>query len=80
MNAYIERFFRSAREECLDHIIFFSPEHLEQVLREYIDHYNSERPHQGLGNRTIGPWQVGQGEILCDERLGGLLKSFRRAA
>ena len=63
-----------------DEPLFFSPEHLNQVLREYIDHYNSERPHQGLGNRTIGPWQVGQGKIVCDERLGGLLKSFRRAA
>lgn len=36
--------------------------------------------HQGIGNMPIGPWQVGTGEIICDESLHGLLKSFRRAA
>jgi len=56
-------------------------EQLRHVLGEYIAHYNSERPHQGIGNVTIGPWETkAEGEIVCDERLGGLLKSFRRAA
>ena len=81
MNAFAERFIRSARNDCLDHIIFFSDDQLWRVLTEYIDHYNTERPHQGIGNVTIGPWDVrGDGAIVCDERLGGLLKSFRRAA
>ncbi len=81
MNASIERFFGSLRRECLDHIVALSEDHLRQVLREFIAHYNSERPHQGIGNVPIGPWQTrAEGEIVCDERLGGVLKSYRRAA
>jgi len=33
-----------------------------------------------IGNRPIGEWRTGGGKIVCDEHLGGLLKSFRRAA
>jgi len=81
MNAHIERFIRSAREECLDHIVFLSEQHLRHSLTTYLEHYNTERPHQGIGNVVIGPWsQQSQGDIVCDEHLGGLLKSFRRAA
>jgi transposase InsO family protein len=81
MNALIERFFGSLRRECLDHLVALSPSHLERALKAYIDHHNTERPHQGIGNVVIGPWQAQtQGAIVCDERLGGLLKSFRRAA
>jgi putative transposase len=81
MNACAERFIRSAREECLDHIAFLTEDHLRSTLCSYIDHYNTERPHQGLGNVTIGPWQAqDHGEIVCDTRLNGLLVSFRRAA
>ncbi|TVR43381.1 MAG: hypothetical protein EA402_09800 [Planctomycetota bacterium] len=81
MNAYAERFIGSLRRECLDHIVALNDSHLRHVMREYIQHYNTERPHQGIGNITIGPWQAkAEGEIVCDESLGGLLKSFRRAA
>ncbi len=80
MNAYCERFVRSISEECLDHIVFMSEEHLREYVVGYLAHYNKQRPHQGLDNVPIGPWQVGSGEIVCDESLHGLLKSFRRAA
>lgn len=80
MNAYCERFVRSICEECLDHVVFLSEEHLREYVVGYIAHYNEQRPHQGLGNVPIGSWQVGTGEIVCDESLHGLLTSFRRAA
>ncbi len=80
MNAYCERFVRSICEECLDHIVFLSEEHLREYVVGYLAHYNEQRPHQGLDNVPIGPWQVGSGEIVCDESMHGLLKSFRRAA
>lgn len=28
-----------------------------------------------LGNVPIGPWQIGTGEIVCDEPLHGVLKT-----
>ncbi len=80
MNAYCERFVRSISEECLDHIVFLSEEHLHEYVVGYLAHYNKQRPHQGIGNVPICHWQTGTGEIVCDESLHGLLKSFRRAA
>jgi putative transposase len=59
MNAFIERWNRSIQDECLNHIIFFSEAHLRRVVEAYIRHYNTVRPHQGIGNATVGPWTVG---------------------
>jgi putative transposase len=80
MNAYAERFVRSMREECLDHIIFMDDAMLENAVAMYIRHYNTERPHQGIGNIPIGPWACGTSKLVCDRHLDGLLTSFRRAA
>jgi putative transposase len=80
LNAHVERFVRSVKEECLDHLILFSEEQLRYVLAEYLKYYHHERIHQGL-NKIIEPQHEGnQGEIICIERLGGLLKSYQRKA
>ena len=47
-NAYAERWVRSVREECLDHLLIINERHLEHVLKEYSQYYNRARPHQGL--------------------------------
>jgi putative transposase len=46
-NAFAERFVRSIKDECLDHIIFFGEASLRRALREYVTHFRSERNHQG---------------------------------
>ena len=48
MNAYAERFVRTVRSECLDHLVIVSRRHLENVLRVYARNYNGHRPYQGL--------------------------------
>lgn len=48
-NAFVERFFRSLKEECLDRLIPLSEEGLRFAIGQYIEHYHTERPHQGLG-------------------------------
>jgi putative transposase len=48
-NAIAERWVRSVRNECLDHLLVFGRRHLEQVLREYVAHYNAERPAPLVG-------------------------------
>jgi transposase InsO family protein len=48
MNAFAERFVRSVRQECLNHFIVFSYNHLRNLMREYVYYYNNYRPHQGL--------------------------------
>ena len=51
-NAFAERFVRTVRHECLDHILVFGEHHLEGILREYISRYNKERPHCPCGGRS----------------------------
>jgi len=50
LNAYAERWVQSLRAECLDHLVICGESHLRHVLKEYLEHYNSERPHQAKGN------------------------------
>jgi transposase InsO family protein len=47
-NAYAERWVRTVRTECLDWLLIFGQRHLERVLREYVRHYNRQRPHRGI--------------------------------
>jgi hypothetical protein len=47
-NAHAERFVRTVRTECLDWTLVLGRRHLEAVLREYVLHYNQQRPHRGL--------------------------------
>ncbi len=68
------------KSECLNKMLIFGETHLRHLVSEYMEHYHTERPHQGIGNEIINPLPLGDGEIVCHERLGGLLKSYRRAA
>jgi putative transposase len=54
-NAYVERFVRTVRAECLDWLLIRSEHHLHRVLREYLEHYNHERPHRGRGLQAPDP-------------------------
>ncbi len=47
-NAYAQRWVRSVREECLDHLLIMNERYLDHVLREYGQYYNRARPHQGI--------------------------------
>ena len=53
-NAVAERFVRTARRECLDHILVRGERHLERILGEDVRHYNKERPHRGVISRDPG--------------------------
>jgi transposase InsO family protein len=50
-NAFAERWVRSVRQECLDHLLIINERHLDLVLREYSQYYNCARPHQGFGQQ-----------------------------
>lgn len=54
-NAFVERWVRSVREECLDHLFIVNEQHLRQVLTEYVHYYNTARPHQGMGQQIPVP-------------------------
>jgi putative transposase len=85
LNAHSERWVRSVKEECLSKLILFGDGSLRRVVSEYLQHYHQERNHQGKGNVLLFPASTPSnpglpGAIGCRERLGGLLKYYRRAA
>jgi transposase len=84
-NAYVERFIQTIQVECMDHFLVFGEKHFDYLGREYVEHYHTERPHQGLGNRVPTPEptpaQADSGDrFQSRSRLGGLLKHYYRAA
>jgi putative transposase len=80
-NAYAERFVLSIKSECLGKMIFFGDNSLRRACHEFVEHYHHERAHQGLGNERIERGvTMGAGTVECTERLGGILKHYRRAA
>jgi transposase InsO family protein len=80
LNAFVERFNRSIKEECLDRVIPLGETHLRQLVREYAAHYHEERPHQGLSGRLIAATAEppGRGPLARRQRLGGLLNHYYR--
>jgi putative transposase len=54
-NAIAERFVRPVRAECLDWLLILNRRHLEHVLRVYVDHYNTQRPHRALALQPPEP-------------------------
>src|SRR5260221_1342116 len=45
-NAICERFLRSVRQECLDHLLILHEKQLQRVLNGYVAYFNLARPHQ----------------------------------
>jgi transposase InsO family protein len=80
-NAHAERFVRSIKEECLDRMILLGEWHFRRAVTEFVAHYHRERNHQSLGNALIeGPPTARGGRVHRQQRLGGLLNYYRRAA
>jgi putative transposase len=84
--AHAERWVGSVRRECLDWLLIFSRKHLERVLREYVAHYNTHRPHRSLEQRPPLPKTVpvavpaDECRVRRRDRLGGLLNEYEAAA
>jgi putative transposase len=89
MNATCERLVGTLRRELLDRMLILGEAHLRAVLAEYREHYNSARPHQGIGQRvpdaedhppclTAGDFHIHQ--IRRKPVLSGLINQYMRAA
>ena len=85
-NAVCERFLRSARQECLDHLLIFSERQLLRIAKAYVMYFNQTRPHQGLGQRI--PCDTDEddaaasttGKVVAFPVLNGLHHDYRLAA
>jgi hypothetical protein len=64
-------------------MIFFGERSLRKATREFAAHYHRERNHQEIDNRLIEPDDHPVSTISaieCAQRLGGMLRFYRRAA
>ena len=52
MNSIAERFVLSARFEALDNFIIINQTQVKNILKEYINYYNTMRPHQGIDQQV----------------------------
>jgi putative transposase len=87
-NAIAERFVRTVRSECLDWLLILNRRHLERVLRIFVGHYNTHRPHRSLNLAPPDPAvpilrlapAAPPPHIKRRDRLGGLLHEYSLAA
>jgi len=82
LNAIAERFVKSIKFDCLNHLILTTKRQLRYAVKEYLEHYHHERPHQGTDGQILFPNERSDksrtGEIVKSARLGGLLNFYYR--
>jgi putative transposase len=87
-NAIAERFVGTIRRECFDRLLILGRRHLEAVLAEYVDHYDSHRPHRSLDQRAplsldakpVETNDVRPTHVRRIDRLGDLVHEYRLVA
>ena len=83
-NSYSESWIETTKREILNCFICFGLDQLDHIITTWITHYNTRRPHRGIGknnevlDNTFRP-QV-EGHIRCKPKLGGLIKEYYREA
>src|ERR1700730_9117962 len=85
-NAVCERFMRSVRQECLDHLLILHEKQLQRVLNQYVAYFNQARPHQGITQQIpelpvpSAPWHNQRDKVIAVPVLGGLHHDYRRVS
>jgi len=74
---------RTVRSECLDWTLTWNRHALQRVLTRYVEHYNTGRPHRGIGLDPPVPRPVETATMLpfVDDLdrvdvLGGLIHEY----
>jgi putative transposase len=85
-NATCERFLRSVRQACLDHLLIFHERQLQRVLNAYVAYFNQARPHQGIQQQIpvacglTRPSQHAADRVIAVSILGGLHHDYQWVA
>lgn len=80
MNAYTERVIGSIRREALDRFLLFSEKQIRNIISEYIEYYNTMRPHQAIGHIPDRHIQFGTGTIRKSSIVRGLHHHYFRSS
>jgi putative transposase len=83
-NAYAERWVGTVRRELCDRTLIWNRRQLERLLGEYVEHYNTHRPHRTLGQRApnnpeVVDYRHGR-PIRRHPTCSGLINEYRQAA
>jgi putative transposase len=83
-NAYAERWVGTVRRELCDRTLIWNERQLQQLLREYVEHYSAHRPHRSLGQRApdyheVVEYRAGR-PIRRHATCSGLFNEYRQAA
>jgi putative transposase len=85
-NAICERFLRSVRQECLNHVLIFHERQLQRVLNAYVAYFNQARPHQGIHQQipqrrsSVPSSRNAGGKVIALPVVGGLHHDYHWAA
>ena len=87
-NTFAERWIGTLRRELLDRTIIWNQRQLQRLVTDYIDHYNSHRPHRSLEQRpplnTDPPVTADQNptphRVIRSTRCHGLINEYKDAA
>ncbi|WP_207953629.1 integrase core domain-containing protein [Vreelandella lionensis] len=87
-NGIVERFNRTLTNELLNAVIPINERHLNRLLREFKQFYNTARPHRANGGEAPeqidacneGSFEQGDCPIESIAWLGGLHHSYRQGA
>jgi putative transposase len=85
-NAICERFLRSVRQECLDHLLILHERQLQRILNGDAGYFNQARPHQGIQQQipdsagtSRATAQAGS-KVVAIPILAGLHHDYRKVA
>jgi putative transposase len=86
MNAIMERWIGGCRRELLDRTLIWNLPHLRRILRGYVTHHNTHRPHMALS--SAAPDKPLPSEVIDldafrarrHDRVGGVVHEYHRAA
>ncbi len=87
LQAHVERVIQTIKHKVLNGFCIVSTSHLDHILRVTQSWYNKRRCHSARDNlppvRPVAPSEpidLSKQKLICDEELGGHLKSYRAAA
>ena len=84
-NAFAERWIGTLRRELLDRTIIWNRRQLNNLVVDYIDHYNTHRPHRSLDQQPPVATDAADQpdrhlQVVRTARCGGLINEYRNAA